>query len=222
MRYEDRGIGEVNKPTLHGYYRSSASYRIRIALNLKGIAYTDVFHHLRKGEQSAPSYLAINPQGFVPTLSLDGAILTQSLAICEYLEEVQREPPLLPADPIQRAHVRAFAQVIACDIHPLQNLRVLKRLKGLGQDQDGIDAWARWVIEDGLEACAKLLEVGTGPFCFGSSVTLADICLIPQLANAKRFGVDVLKWPRIASIEEACLAMEAFQRARPENQPDAE
>lgn len=207
---------------MHGYYRSSASYRVRIALNLKGIAYDDVFHHLRKGEQSAPSYLAINPQGLVPTLSWNGLELTQSLAICEYLDEVQPDPALMPGDPLQRARIRAFAQVIACDIHPLQNLKVLKRLKALGQDQDSIDAWARWVIEDGLGACAKLLAAGSGPYCFGSSVTLADICLIPQLANARRFGVDISKWPQIDSIEEACLALDAFQRARPENQSDAE
>lgn len=207
---------------MHGYYQSSASYRVRIALNLKGIAYDDVFHHLRKGEQSAPSYLAINPQGLVPTLSWNGLELTQSLAICEYLDEVQPDPALMPGDPLQRARIRAFAQVIACDIHPLQNLKVLKRLKALGQDQDSIDAWARWVIEDGLGACAKLLAAGSGPYCFGSSVTLADICLIPQLANARRFGVDISKWPQIDSIEEACLALDAFQRARPENQSDAE
>ncbi|MGE3744826.1 MAG: maleylacetoacetate isomerase [Sphingomonadaceae bacterium] len=212
----------MTRPTLHGYYRSSASYRVRIALNLKGIAYDDVFHHLRKGEQSAPSYLAINPQGLVPTLSWNGLELTQSLAICEYLDEVQPDPALMPGDPLQRARIRAFAQVIACDIHPLQNLKVLKRLKALGQDQDSIDAWARWVIEDGLGACAKLLAAGSGPYCFGSSVTLADICLIPQLANARRFGVDISKWPQIDSIEEACLALDAFQRARPENQSDAE
>lgn len=212
----------MNKPTLHGYYRSSASYRVRIALNLKGIAYDDVFHHLRKGEQSAPSYLAINPQGLVPTLSWNGLEMTQSLAICEYLEEVQPDPALLPADSVKRARVRAFAQIIACDIHPLQNLKVLKRLKALGQDQDSIDAWARWVIEEGLGACAKLLEVGAGPFCFGSTATLADICLIPQLANAKRFGVDVSQWPQIASIEDTCMALDAFQRACPENQTDAE
>ena len=207
---------------MHGYYQSSASYRVRIALNLKGIAYDDVFHHLRKGEQSAPSYLAINPQGLVPTLSWNGLELTQSLAICEYLDEVQPDPALMPGDPLQRARIRAFAQVIACDIHPLQNLKVLKRLKALGQDQDSIDAWARWVIEDGLGACAKLLAAGSGPYCFGSSVTLADICLIPQLANARRFGVDISKWPQIDSIEEACLALDAFLRARPENQSDAE
>ena len=207
---------------LYGYFRSSASYRVRIALNLKGIAYGEAFRHLLKGEQAAPEYLAINPQGLVPALACDGTILTQSLAICEYLEEVAPNPPLLPVDPAERAHVRAFAQVIACEIHPLQNLKILKRVKALGQDKAGVDAWARRAIEEGLEACTGLIRDRAGPFCFGDSVTLADIFLVPQLANARRFGVDLSRWPRILSIEEQCLALEAFQNARPENQPDAE
>lgn len=212
----------MNKPVLHGYYRSSASYRVRIALNLKSIEYDDVFHHLRKGEQSAPDYVALNPQGLVPSLAWDGAVLTQSLAICEYLDEVAPDPRILPEVPLERARIRAFAQIIACDVHPIQNLKILKRLKGLGHNQEDIDAWACQVIEEGLEACARLIEESVGPFCFGDSVTLADICLIPQLANARRFGVDISQWPRIAAIEKSCLALDAFERARPENQTDAE
>ena len=207
---------------LHGYYRSSASYRVRIALNIKGVVYSDVFHHLRKGEQSAPAYVALNPQGLVPTLDWDGAMLTQSLAICEYLEEVMPTPPLLPDGALERARVRAFAQVIACDIHPVQNLKILKRLKALGHSQDEIDVWACRVIEEGLAACDRLIVDVSGPYCFGNSVTLADICLVPQLANAQRFGVDISQWPRLAEIEAQCLSLDVFQRARPENQPDAE
>lgn len=212
----------MTRPVLHGYYRSSASYRVRIALNLKGIEYDDVFHHLRKGEQTAPAYVALNPQGLVPALEWNGAALTQSLAICEYLDELEPDPVLLPHDPLERARVRAFAQIVACDIHPIQNLKILKRLKDLGHDQDEIDAWARQVIEEGLDACDRLIAEHAGPFCFGRSVTLADICLIPQLANAKRFGVDIEQWPRLIAIETQCLSISAFQRARPENQADAE
>lgn len=212
----------MSKPVLHGYYRSSASYRVRIALNLKGIEYSDVFHHLRKGEQSAPEYVALNPQGLVPALEWNGVVLTQSLAICEYLDEIVPDPCILPEGAMERAQVRAFADVIACDMHPIQNLKILKRLKGLGHSQEEIDAWAYQTIEEGLGACDRLIAGNTGPFCFGESVTLADICLIPQLANAKRFGVDISRWPRIASIDEYCLTLDAFQLARPENQADAE
>lgn len=212
----------MTAPVLHGYYRSSASYRVRIALNIKGVGYDDVFHHLRKGEQFAPSYVALNPQGFVPALDWNGGVLTQSLAICEFLDEVVPEPLLLPGDPLMRARIRAFAQVIACDVHPVQNLKILKRLKELGHSQDEIDAWACRVIEDGLAACDRLIADGARPYCFGDSVTLADICLIPQLSNAKRFGVDIARWPRLAAVEDQCLALGAFQRARPENQADAE
>ena len=206
---------------LHGYFRSTASWRVRIALAMKGIAYRDAFRHLRKGEQRDPAFLSLNPQGFVPALEVDGAVLTQSLAICEYLDEVHADPPLLPHDPIARARVRAFAQAIACDIHPVQNLKVLQRLRALGQDADQVNEWARATIDDGLAACDRLLDGQAGPFAFGERVTMADLFLVPQLANARRFGVD-LRWPRLLAIEAACQGVEAFRRAAPENQPDAE
>src|SRR3546814_65893 len=206
---------------LHGYFRSSASYRVRIALNLKGIPYSNASYHLRKGEQSAPDYLALNPQGLVPTLEIDDVTLTQSLAICDYLEETRPSPALLPADPRRRAQVRAFAQVIACDIHPLQNLKILDRLRQLGQDEAAISGWAAQTIDEGLAACDALIAGEGGPYCFGVEVSLADICLVPQLINARRFGVE-LRWPRLVSIERACLALDAFVRAAPERQPDAE
>jgi len=208
--------------TLHGYFRSGASYRVRIALNLKGIAYADAFHHLRKGEQNAPEYRALNPQGLLPALEIDGAVLTQSLAILEYLDEVHPEPALLPADPIARAKVRAFAQVIACDTHPVQNLKVLANLRALGLDEAQVNGWAAKVIEDGLDACNALIADVAGTYCFGDSVTLADLLLVPQLVNARRFGVDLQRWPKLLEIERACLALDAFSKAAPENQPDAE
>lgn len=212
----------MSEVVLHGYFRSSASYRVRIALNLKGIDYANVFHHLRKGEQSAAGYRAVNPQGLVPALEWDGEVLTQSLAICEYLDEVRPDPALLPRNSIERARVRAFAQAIACEVHPLQNVKVLKRLKAMGRSQGEIDAWARGVIEEGFDACASLIEGRAGPFCFGASVTLADVFLIPQIANARRFGLDMSPWPVLTSIERECMALAAFEQARPENQPDAE
>jgi maleylpyruvate isomerase len=207
--------------TLHGYFRSTASYRVRIALNLKGVDHALVSHHLRKNEQRSPDYLAINPQGLVPALNVGGQVLTQSLAICEYLDEVYPEPALLPSDPVARARVRAAAQLIACDVHPLQNLGVLDRLRTAGLAEDAVIAWARGTIEDGLEALSVLLAGAAGPFCFGDRPTLADICLVPQLFNARRFGVG-LRWQRIEQIEAACLEIEAFRNAAPENQPDAE
>lgn len=208
-------------PTLHGYFRSTASYRVRIALNMKGVAYADAFHHLRKGEQRAADYLALNPQGLIPALEIDGAVLTQSLAICEYLDETVAGPALLPADPIARAKVRAAAQLIACDIHPVQNLKILDRLRALGLTEDQVKDWARQVIDEGLAAFDRLIAAQDGPYCFGDQVTLADICLVAQLVNARRFGVD-LRWPRLLAIEAACLALDAFTRAAPQNQPDAE
>jgi maleylpyruvate isomerase len=206
---------------LHGYYRSTASYRVRIALNLKALPYRQQSHHLRKGEQKAPAYRALNPQAMVPALEIDGAVLTQSLAICDYLDERQPDPPLLPSDPILRAKVRAFAQVIACDIHPIQNLRILDRLRDAGLDNTAVKLWAATVIEDGFDACAAIIADQPGPYCFGSQVTLADLFLVPQLVNARRFGAD-LRWPRLLDIERACLALPAFADAAPERQPDAE
>ena len=209
---------------LHGYFRSSASYRVRIALNLKGLSAEHLTHHLRKGEQRAPSYLAINPQGLVPTLEDDdgGAILTQSLAIIEWLDDIHPEPPLLPKDPLRRAHVRAFAQVVACDTHPVQNLKVLSRLRELGVSEEQVTGWAAWANREGLAACEELIAGEAGPFCFGAAPTLADLCLVPQLANARRFGVDLAAYPRLLRAEEAAKNLKAFADAAPERQPDAE
>ncbi|MGX9431292.1 MULTISPECIES: maleylacetoacetate isomerase [Bradyrhizobium] len=208
---------------LHGYFRSSAAYRVRIALNLKGLTVEHLPHHLRKGEQCAPAYLAINPQGLVPTLESDaGAILTQSLAIIEWLDESHPEPPLLPTDSLQRAKVRAFAQAIACDTHPVQNLKVLARLRQLGLPEEKVTEWAAWANREGLSACEILAAGEAGPFCFGAMPTLADLCLVPQLANARRFGVDVSAFPRLLKAEAAAKAMRAFADAAPDKQGDAE
>ena len=208
---------------LHGYFRSSASYRVRIALNLKGLRVDHLPHHLRKGEQCAPAYLAINPQGLVPTLENDaGAILSQSLAIIEWLDETHPTPPLLPKEPLRRAKVRAFAQVLACDTHPVQNLKVLARLRELGLPEEKVTAWAGWANREGLSACDKLIATEAGPFCFGDAPTMADLCLVPQLANARRFGVDVSVFPRLLQAEAAAKALPAFADAAPDKQPDAE
>jgi maleylpyruvate isomerase len=208
---------------LHTYYRSSASWRVRIALNLKGIAVGHVFHHLRKGEQRASDYLRLNPQGLVPALELDdGAVLTQSLAICEWLDETHPEPPLLRGNAVDRARIRAFALAIACDIHPVQNLKVLARLRAMSVPEPEVTGWARWIIEDGLSACEALLAGTTGSFCFGQTPTLADICLVPQLYNARRFGTDLSRFTRLLAAEQACNALPAFAQATPERQGDAE
>ncbi|MCB1542090.1 MAG: maleylacetoacetate isomerase [Rhodoblastus sp.] len=207
---------------LHGYFRSGAAYRARIALNLKGLSVEHAFRHLRKGEHRAPDYLALNPQGLVPTLELDdGTKMTQSLAIIEWLDETHPTPPLLPADPLQRARVRAFAFAIACDIHPVQNLRVIAAVRELG-GEEAAQAWAKRVNAEGLAACEKLIAGEPGPFCFGDKPTLADICLVPQLGNARRFGVDVAAYPRLREAEAACKALPAFADAAPEKQGDAE
>ena len=208
---------------LHGHFRSSASYRVRIALNLKGLSAQHLPHHLRKGEQRAPDYLRLNPQGLVPTLEDDsGAILTQSLAIIEWLEETHPEPPLLPKDPLRRAKIRAFAQVLGCDTHPVQNLKVLARLRQLGLPEEQVTEWAAWANREGLAACEALLADEPGPFCFGTTPTLADLCLVPQLGNARRFGVDVAAYPRLLQADVAARAMQAFADAAPERQIDAE
>lgn len=208
---------------LHGYYRSTASWRVRIALNLKGVRVEDQAHHLRRGDQRASDYLRLNPQGLVPTLELDdGAPLTQSLAICEWLEETHPSPRLLPGDTQRRAKIRAFALAIACDIHPVQNLKVLARLRAMKLPEDEVTSWAHWVIADGLDACQKLILGSQGPFCFGDSPTLADVCLTPQLFNARRFGVDLNAFERLLAAEAACEKLPAFAAAAPDRQLDAE
>ena len=208
---------------LHGYFRSSASFRVRIALNLKGLSADHLPHHLRKGEQRDAAYLAINPQGLVPTLQDDaGTIITQSLAIIEWLDETHPEPPLLPKDPLRRAKVRAFAMALACDTHPVQNLKVLARLRELGLPEEQVTGWAAWANREGLAACETLIAGEPGPFCFGAAPTMADLCLVPQLGNARRFGVDVDAFPRLLKAEKAAKDVKAFADAAPERQPDAE
>lgn len=208
---------------LHGYFRSSAAWRVRIALGLKGLQAEQVPHHLRKGEQTAPGYLALNPQGLVPALETDdGRALTQSLAIVEWLEETYPEPPLLPKDPLRRARVRAFSMALACDTHPVQNLKVLNRLRSLGIPEDKVTEWAAWANREGLGACEALIADEKGPFCFGSTPTMADLSLIPQLGNARRFGVDVSVYPRLLRAEAAAREMKAFADAAPDKQADAE
>jgi maleylpyruvate isomerase len=207
---------------LHGYFRSSASYRVRIALNLKGLTADHLPHHLRKGEQRDPAYLAINPQGLVPTLDDGGTIFTQSLAIIEWLDEIHPEPPLLPQDPLRRAKVRAFAMALACDTHPVQNLKVLARLRQLGLPEEQVTDWAAWANREGLAACETLIANEAGPFCFGAAPTIADLCLVPQLANARRFGVELEAFPRLLQAETAAKAVKAFADAAPDRQPDAE
>jgi len=206
---------------LHGYWRSTTAYRVRIALALKGIACEAVPVDLTKGEQSAPGYAALNPGCGVPTLILDdGTVLTQSMAILEWLEEATPEPPLLPRDPVARARVRAAALTIATDIHPVNNLRVVSRLKAMGHDQAAIVDWMNGWMRQGLAAFAALIGPDR-PFCFGEAPGLADVCLVPQLYNARRWGCDMTGLSRLAGIEARCLALPAFDAARPENQPDA-
>ncbi len=209
---------------LYTYYRSSAAYRVRIALNLKGLPYEMVPVHLTKdgGYQRKPEFVAVNPQMRVPALALSsGDVLTQSLAIIEYLDDIHPEPPLLPRDALARAHVRAIAQAVACDIHPLNNLVVLQYLKRtLKHEQAEIDAWYHhWVIE-GFKAIEAM--IAPSPYACGSQVSLADVCLVPQVFNARRLKVPLEAFPKIVAAETACLKLPAFDKARPENQPDAE
>lgn len=210
----------------HGYFRSSSSYRCRIAFNLKAVDYEFVPVHLVNdgGEQKKPQYRALNPQMLVPTLEKDGLVIGQSMAILEWLDETFPEPPLLPDDVDDRARVRAFANVIACDIHPLQNLRVLKYLREeYAQDQAGTDKWCHRWLGDGLSACEELLarRPRKTTFCYGEEPGLADICLVPQLFSAGRFGVDLSSMPLLRAVHAACEELPAFADAHPSRQQDA-
>jgi maleylpyruvate isomerase len=211
---------------LIGYFRSSAAFRVRIALNLKGIAVEHASRHLRKGEQALPDYAALNPQKLVPAMILDGGeVLTQSLAIMEYLEETHPEPPLLPKDPVGRARVRALSLIAAADIHPIQNLRVMGYLRErYGQTEESAFAWSRHWIETGFDAYESSLarDPQTGTYCHGSTPTMADMCLVPQVFNAGRFKVDMKRYPTMQRIFDTCMKHPAFDAAQPSRQPDAE
>jgi len=209
---------------LYTAFRSSASFRVRVALNLKALAYEPAFVHLGRGEHRRPEYTAVNPQSLVPALEDDGARLVQSLAIIEYLEEKHPHPPLLPADVPGRARVRALSLLVACEIHPLNNLRVLQHLRqALGQDEAQVNAWYRHWIADGLGKLeAELAHGATGRFCHGEAPTMADCCLVPQVFNAQRFQCDTSGYPIVMRIFAECMRLDAFDRAQPSRQPDAE
>jgi len=210
---------------LYGYFRSSAAFRVRIALNLKRLDYDSGFIHLRRGDQGQPGFLDVNPQGLVPALEIDGQVLTQSLPIIEYLDERYPEPPLLPGDAAARARVRALAAIVACDIHPINNLRVLRYLqRPLGHDQAAIGAWYNHWIDSGFAAFERLLagDSRTGAFCHGEAPGLADVALVPQVVNAGRYNLDLAPYPTIVRIYESCMKLDAFAAARPERQPDQE
>src|SRR5450759_3108277 len=208
--------------TLYGYALSSASYRVRIALKLKGLEVATVAIHRRRGEHRQPYFLQLNSQGFVPALRLDdGQVLTQSIAIIEYLEEMYPQPPLLPVPPAERARVRALCQLIACDVHPLNNLRVLKYLEAqLGLDESARNAWYHHWIHAGFEALEQSLtrDAFLGRFCHGDAPGMADVLLVPQVFNARRFAVDLAAYPRIAAIDAACREIPTFADAAPERQ----
>jgi maleylacetoacetate isomerase/maleylpyruvate isomerase len=208
---------------LYTYFRSSAAFRVRIALNLKGLAYEPTFVHLAKGEHRASAYGAVNPQALLPTLEDGGRLLTQSLAILEYLEETHPVPPLLPKDPFERARVRSLAMLVACEIHPVNNLRVLQHLKrALGQSEEQVNAWYRHWIADGLGKFEADLAKAPGKFCHGDLPTIADCCLVPQVFNAQRYQCDVSAYPATMRIFAECMKLDAFERAQPSKQPDAE
>ncbi|MEZ5524124.1 MAG: maleylacetoacetate isomerase [Pseudomonadales bacterium] len=213
--------------TLYSYFRSSCSYRVRIALLLKGLPFEGRYIHLLRqgGEQRLPDYRAVNPQGLVPALEDDEGVLTQSIAIIEYLEERYPEPALLPENSRHRAYVRSLAQMLACDIQPLNNLRVLQKLKqDFNADQQQIEDWYLHWVGEGLMAFESVLvsQKLAGDCCYGNKPTLADICLVPQVYNALRFNYDLSATPRIQAIYEHCASLTAFEKAAPENQPDAE
>ncbi|HVC02351.1 MAG TPA: maleylacetoacetate isomerase [Steroidobacteraceae bacterium] len=213
--------------SLYTYYRSSAAFRVRIALELKGLAHASIPIHLLQdgGRQHGPEYAGRNPAQLIPALDVDGATLTQSLAIMEYLEEAHPRPALLPAAALDRARVRAIALSIACEIHPLNNLRVLRYLgSALGIDEDRRNAWYRHWIETGFAALEQLLarDRPAGAFCHGESPTIADCCLVPQVFNARRFKIPLEAFPNILAVHDACMALGAFRRAAPEAQADAE
>jgi maleylacetoacetate isomerase len=210
--------------TLYTYFRSSAAVRARIALNLKGIETTYSFVQLLKNEQHAQAYARVNPQQLIPTLVHDGHAIGQSLAILEYLDEIRPEPPLLPKEPFARARVRQMAYAIACDIHPINNLRVLNYLRGpLGRSEEDVVSWQRHWITLGFDALEVMLSSSADAdrFCHGDSPSLADICLIPQMINARRVKMDTTTWPTLHRIEQTALALPAFENALPQNQPDA-
>lgn len=210
---------------LYSYFRSSAAYRMRIALALKGLSYDAAYVHLRKKEHKAEAYTALNPQGLVPALiDDDGSVVTQSMAIIEYLDETRPDPPLMPKAPLDRARVRSIAQLIGCEMHPLNNLRVLQYLKNeLGHDDETRDRWYLHWVKEGFDALEKILaQPETGRFCHGDSPTLADICLVPQVFNAERFGADITAYPRIGAVREAMMALPALKGTAPAEQPDAE
>ena len=211
---------------LYSYFRSSAAYRLRIALNLKGLAAEETYLHLRKREHLEADYLTLNPQGLLPTLiDDDGVTLSQSLAILEYLDETRPQPPILPGEAAARARVRQLAQVVACDIHPINNLKVLNYLTNeLGVSDEARVTWYRHWIGQGMTALERLLadNAATGAYCHGDTPTIADICLVPQVYNARRFDTDMAACPTVMRINDACLQLDAFARAAPDVQPDAE